>query len=720
MPKCEVPRTHINIQGDFMKIRIMSVSVAAAIAAWAPPGSAQEIVNLPVTSVFGAQGELNGVRTTGAGTLNVGNNQNINTSNNAGGAVTSDANNTATILFGGGSTVTGFTGSNGIRFLSISAGATGTTVNFNGAVFSTAFSVTGTGTVNFNGDTLAAAGLTFAGDGFVNLGAGRTLTGAIFTNTANTGTLTLNGGSTVVGAIGGANGLKQINVAGGNAAVTGAVQARGFSLGTNTLNITGAFTPNAAATIATSFANNAVFGNIAATGNSNVTSPITVIPTVGGQLTVGTTYMIVNGTAGGTVGTVVNVINNNPLFTFTGVPVNADGDVQITLVAVTPLAAVVSAPAAGALGAPAAPGSDLATVQNALFALPSAAALNSAVAQLSPGTTNLAAPWVAGQTTRLFDDLWMARVDEIQKLCCTTCEPNKAGGPVNAHECKGSDQRGSWWGKGFASDGRQGNVDSRSGYQTEAFGLMLAHDTPLNGNTRVGLGGAYANTTIDGNNATGRTKIDSYQLTAYVSHTPGPWFVQGAVTAGADQYKGSRNIVFEGINRTASADYSGQQYSGVVTAGRHFYLNQTTVTPLASLQASRIRVESYRESGAGDANLQVNSQSYNFVQSSLGVKAERIIQAGNGTYSPEVHVKWLHDFSSTTMQQDAAFVGGGSSFSTQGVKQDRDLFNVGAGVSFLSCNCGEKSWTVKGLYDYKWNQSSYSSHKLSLLASRSF
>jgi len=702
----------------------MSVSVAAAIAAWASPGSAQEIVNLPVTSVFGAQGELNGVRTTGAGTLNVGNNQNINTSNNAGGAVTSDANDTATILFGGGSTVTGFTGRLGIEFDKIKAGAAGTTVNFNGAVFSRLFNVTGTGTVNFNGDVIAAPN--FDSDGFINLGAGRTLTGAITTLTANTGTLTLNGGSVVVGAIGGAFGLKQINVVGGNASVGllvgHAVQARDFSLGTNTLSIGpgGALTLNPGATIATSFAGNATFGNIAVAGNSNVTSAVTVIPTVSGPLTVGTTYMIVNGTAGGTIGTPVNVINNSPLFTFTGVDVNIQGDVQIKLVAVTPLAAVVSEPAAAALGAPATPGSDLATIQNALFALPSAAALNSAVAQLSPGTTNLAAPWVAGQTTRLFDDLWMARVDEIQNLCCTTCEPNKSGAPVNAHECKGSEKRGNWWGKGFASEGRQGNVDSRSGYQTEAFGLMLAHDTPLNENTRVGLGGAYANTTIDGNNATGRTKIDSYQLTAYVSHAPGPWFVQGAVTAGADQYKGSRNIVFEGINRTASADYSGQQYSAVVTAGKHFYLNQTTVTPLASLQASRIRVESYTESGAGDANLQVNSQSYNFVQSSLGVKAERIIQAGNGTYSPEVHVKWLHDFRSTTMQQDATFAGGGSSFSTEGVKQDRDLFNVGAGVSFLSCNCGEKAWTVKGLYDYKWNDSSYSSHKLSLMASRSF
>ena len=80
---------------------------------------------------------------------------------------------------------------------------------------------------DFNGNVTGAP--VFANDGFINLGAGRTLTGAITTNTANTGTLTLNGGSSVTGAIGGANGLKQINVAGGNVALMANCPARAES-----------------------------------------------------------------------------------------------------------------------------------------------------------------------------------------------------------------------------------------------------------------------------------------------------------------------------------------------------------------------------------------------------------------------------------------------------------------------------------------------------------
>ena len=205
-----------------MKKKLVSAAIASVIATWAPISSAREAVALP--GVVGGEGVLNGVDTTGPGTLTIGNNQNININNDLGGALTSNANDTASLVFLGNSTVTGFTGTNLIRFLNLSAGAVGSTVNFNGDVFATTSNVSGTGTINFNGNVISAP--VFAGDGFINLAAGRSLTGAITTNTANTGTLTLNGGSSVTGAIGGASGLKQINVVGGNAAVTGSASAR--------------------------------------------------------------------------------------------------------------------------------------------------------------------------------------------------------------------------------------------------------------------------------------------------------------------------------------------------------------------------------------------------------------------------------------------------------------------------------------------------------------
>ena len=713
-----------------MRVKLITAAVAAVIAAWAPISSARQSVALPY--IFGVApgdsvGQATGIDTTGAALLTINPDININSLNDVGGGITNDGDNLASILFSGNSTVTGFTGTSSQRFNAITAGANATTVNFNGNVFATTFNVSGTGTVNFNGSVnpgIVAASTIVANDGFINIGAGQLFNSAITTNTANTGTLTLNGGSSVNGAIGGASGLKQVNVVGGNASVIGAVQALGFNLGANTLAINGALTTNAGGTISTTFASDAVFGKIVATGDSAIDGGgVTVIPTVTGALTNGTTYRIVSAPSG-TNNAPVTVINNNLRYTFSGLPTTL-GNVDIRLAGVAPLATLVTAPGALAvapvldMNAPV--GSDLLAIQDAIAVLPTAGAIDNALAQLAPGNTNLAAPWVAAQTTRLFDDLWMAQVDQIQSACCdANCEPNKPNAPKDLNACKDVEQKGNWWAKGFGSKGEQGNVANMNGYDTEAYGLMLAYDKPLNNQTRVGLGGGYANSTIDGNNSSGSTDVNSYQITGYLHHAPGPLFVQAALTAGVNDYESTRHIVFPGVNRTATSDYTGQQYSGIVTVGRHYQVNETTITPLASLQASHIRVGSYTESGAGDANLRIESQDYNFVQSTLGVKAERVIRSGSSTYSPEVHAKWLHDFNSTTMEQDAAFTGGGASFNAQGIKQDRDLFNVGAGVTFLSCNCEKDSWTVKGLYDYKWNDSDYASHQVSLIAGLKF
>ena len=118
-----------------MKLKLIFAAVAAAITTWAPTSSARESVALPY--IFGVApgdsvGQATGVDTTGAGLLTVNPNININTLNDVGGGVTSNINNVASILFTGNSTITGFTGTNLIRFIDITAGANATTVNFNG------------------------------------------------------------------------------------------------------------------------------------------------------------------------------------------------------------------------------------------------------------------------------------------------------------------------------------------------------------------------------------------------------------------------------------------------------------------------------------------------------------------------------------------------------------------------------------------------------------
>lgn len=714
----------------FMRNRFITAAVATFLSTFVPFGSARETVALPY--IFGVAlgdsvGQATGVDTTAAGLFTVNNNININALNDAGGGITSDINNVATILFVGNSTITGFTGTSTIRFLNIQGGANATTLNFNGDVFTTEFHHLGTGTVNFNGNVnslpVVASSYIFGGDGFLNIGPNVVFNSALTTTAGdNTGTITFNGGSSMIGAIGATSAaVKKIIIVGGNVAFTDAVFVRDIDLAANTLTITGALTTNPAGKIATTLASNTVFGRVIVNGASNIDATgITVTPTVTGALTSGTTYRIVAATSGTNAAT-VTLVNNNPRYTFSGL--NTAGNIDILLASVAPLATLVTSPdaliIAPILDVNAPINTDLRVVQDAIGALTTSASINNALAQLAPANTNLAAPWVASQATQLFSTTWVSRLDELGASCCDTyCNTNV--NPTNRRDCKGNDKRSNFWIKSIGAFGKQADMNAMNGYKTDSFGAMLGYDVPMSVNTRIGVGAGYIRSNIDGNNSLNQTKIDSYDLTAYFNYAPEAFFIRGALIAGIDKYDGSRQIDFTGINRIAKSDANGQQYTALLTAGKNFTSKNTTLTPLVGMQASRVHIDAYEEHGAGDVNLKVDSQNYNFLQSTVGVKLEHVMRSEKFTVAPEIHTKWLHDFNSTTMQQDAIFTGGGSKFRMTGIEQDMNTYNVGTGVMLYSCNCDKDSWSVKGAYDYKWNETGYKDNQVSIVASIKF
>lgn len=712
-----------------MRNKFIAAAVATFLATSMPLGSARETVALPY--IFGVApgdsvGQATGVDTTGGGLFTVNSNININTSG-VGAGITTSADNVATILFVGNSTITGSTGNSGAIFFDIRAGADATAVNFNGDIFTTTFHHLGTGIVNINGNVntlpISASSYIFGGDGFLNIGANNIFNSALTTVANNTGTITFNGGSSMSGAIGATSfAVKKIVIVGGDVALNGAVFVRDIDLATNTLAIGGQLTTNPAGQIATTFASNDVFGHIVVTGASNINAAgISVTPTVVGALTSGTTYSIVRATTG-SIGAPVTVVNNNPRYTFSGLN-TVTGDVRIILVSIAPLSTLVSSTDALAvapildINAPV--GSDLRIVQDAIGALPNSSSINSALAQLTPANTNLAAPWVATQATQLFSNTWIYRLDEIRDLCCDIyCDTKFIS--ANKSDCKNYNQRSNFWIKGLGAYGKQGNVNALNGYKTDAYGAMVGYDMPISVNTLIGLGAGYIRSDIDGNNSLNQTKIDSYNLTAYLNYAPQPFFIRAALTAGLDKYDGSRQIEFTGINRIAKSEANGKQYSALLTAGKNFNLSKTIITPTIGMQATRLEVDSYEEHGAGDINLRVDSQSYNFLQSIAGVKVERVIKSENLTVAPEVHAKWSHDLNSTTMGQDSVFTGGGSKFHVQGIEQDRNTYIVGAGMTFISCSCAKDTWSVKAAYDYKWNETNYHDNQVSVIASIKF
>lgn len=727
-----------------MRRSIMLPVFGTAVAILSPLANAREVVVLP--GVVSPVGVASGVDTQGPGTLTVGS-QNINTGNDPGGAVTTDAANTASIVFGNTSTVTGFVGRTGTTFLNIAAGSNGNTVTFNGPVFATTFSVTGAGTVNFNGGFTSNTGSTldFGGDGFINVGAGQTVKAAV-TNTAgaNTGTLTLNGNSILDGAVGAASGIKAINLTTGNALITGQAKAASFTLGTNTLNVAGALAIPVAGTINTTIFSLNSYGKIVPVGAATIGNGLQVRVTVTGPIANGSSFNIVDATSG-TSGSTVIATSNTTRYQFSAAP-TTNGLVRITTTqiplvevvtpvvtppsttppvtppattpvtpvttppvvvpivpAINPVIPVVVAPVIDAL--PLTPVT--VPILTAITLLPTAPEVANALAQLAPGIANFAAPQVSYKATQRFQEQWASHLEMVQRACG---QPGEADDRnilrlEEAASCQERGRRSNLWSTAFGYLGEQSTVRGYEGYDFHILGATLAYDTPISDSARAGLGMRYAKSSLSAQNTNAHGSIESYQATAYLGYAPGAWFANAALAYGWDNYKGSRRVIFPGIDATANAHYHGRQFTAYGTTGYHFYLGsaQTVLTPVATLQYTRLHANAYTETGGDALNLHVERQNYEFMQSGLGLKLTRAFTTSSGpVVRPELRANWLHSFGGETMANTAAFASGGPNFVAQGLKPKRDSFATGLGIEV-----SDGPLSMMAGYDYQWRNDSY-------------
>ncbi len=155
---------------------------------------------------------------------------------------------------------------------------------------------------------------------------------------------------------------------------------------------------------------------------------------------------------------------------------------------------------------------------------------------------------------------------------------------------------------------------------------------------------------------------------------------------------------------------NGQEYTGTVRAGYHFFVQGVTITPLASLQYTHMNLDGYTETGGPQINLNVQSQSYNFLQSGLGATVAHPFAVDGGALVPEFHAKWLYMLANPTLQNTASFALGSPTFVTPGLSTFPSMFNVGAGITFLNCGCAAKTWSFEAVYDFYARSDNYFAH----------
>jgi len=232
------------------------------------------------------------------------------------------------------------------------------------------------------------------------------------------------------------------------------------------------------------------------------------------------------------------------------------------------------------------------------------------------------------------------------------------------------------WMQGYGFRGDQDTRQSVDGYTADAYGFAIGADKLINDDARLGAAISYGNSKIDdkGVNAGNNTKIDSYLAALYGSKQFDRWYLNAAVGLGRHNYDTTRFVV--GNNVTGS--HNAWQYTARVDAGRPLAVGSVTVTPVASLIYSRLNQDGYTETGVGA--LAVNGNDTDSFRSGLGAKALIPLHEGDVKTGLELRAIWNHEFGNTNQDTTASFVGGGGTFTTNGVSTTRDGLDLGASL----------------------------------------
>lgn len=667
------------------------------------------IINAGTVSV-GSDGNLGnnaGTLTFGGGTLLTTNSftSNRSVTLNAGGGTFNTSGNSLTLsgnMTGSGSlTKTGagtliLTGTN-----SYTGGTTVTAGILQGDTISLQGVIANNSQVTFNQNTNGTyAGIMTGSGSLIKTGTGTlTLTG---TNTytgatsIDEGSLSVNGSISSPVTIGAAGTLMGSGLIAGDVANSG-VLAPGNSIGT--LTIIGNYTQNIGSTYQVEANAAGQSDRLAVTGTAAINGGTVSVLAESGNYRLRTLYTILTAT-GGVTGTYSDVTSN---LAFLTPSLSYDAhDVYLTLtrndVSFAGVAATANqyAVSSGLERASASAAGDMSDVMNILLGL-SAEGARSAYDQMG-GFSHISLAEAASFSFNRYISILSGRMAGFVAggtvisntgnflLAFSGDTGSDAGNMLVAAARNITEENTSprgFWVRGYGNMGDRRGNDIATKYDYRGGGLIAGFDRKMNDKLCLGAAAGYSYTKVDMDNLSEDGTVASYQGSLYGAYNIDPWYVNGLVAYGYNRYDTSRTIIFGEIARTARADYDGHSLGGYVETGYRLKTKAVNIIPLASIQAGSLWRSALTERDAGTLDLSAESDRTTSLIGSLGVKLRNEYRIQNGSLTPEIRVRWLHEFADNDYTLTASFTGYPvSTFSVRGEGAQRDRAAVGAGLNW--------------------------------------
>jgi outer membrane autotransporter protein len=214
-------------------------------------------------------------------------------------------------------------------------------------------------------------------------------------------------------------------------------------------------------------------------------------------------------------------------------------------------------------------------------------------------------------------------------------------------------------------------------------GTALGIESPLSHATLFGIVGGCSQTTAALNGRADQGTIDSYSLGAYLHRDKNDRYATAIATFGFNQYQTRRQIAVGPINRTAKADYNGNEFAFYLERGHNYRWLSGQFQPYAALEYIHVNQGGFIESDADSVNLAVAPIHAGAFRTLLGTRLSRQFATGGGRLiSLEGRALWRHELLDQSRIIDAQFAGQpGGAFAVAGLNVDRDAAILGGGLT---------------------------------------
>ncbi|KRA73095.1 hypothetical protein ASD78_16040 [Lysobacter sp. Root667] len=192
------------------------------------------------------------------------------------------------------------------------------------------------------------------------------------------------------------------------------------------------------------------------------------------------------------------------------------------------------------------------------------------------------------------------------------------------------------WGVWTAGTITAGDREGRSGsegYNFRSDGITVGADWRVNENFLFGLAGGFAWNDTDLTRSSSRLDADQRSLSLYGLWRHGEHlFVDGTLGWGRLGFDIKRWS--DPAAAAATAERDGTQSFGALTVGYERASERMTLTSYGRFDASRTRLDAYREFGLGIYDLSYGSQTVKNNGLAVGLEGSYLVQGSNGVFRP--------------------------------------------------------------------------------------